>query len=122
MKKLVKKTVTVEMKTAEYVEYYNKTHIDKIDRRKVYAMIQAKSLKARKGKYGAWFIKVKKEVEEYVTTEYTVKEYTEAYNKLHRKNQITEKKVRELIKKGKIEAVKKSGKYIITDCPRRGRL
>lgn len=110
MRKIIK-TVSV----AQFVDEYNKTHEDKIYRHKVYDMIKRGELKATRGDNNAWLIRI--EIEQ--ATRYTSAEFVEKYNKYHKKDPITIKKVRELAVAGKIKAMKIDRKWIIEESPRK---
>ncbi len=118
----------VEISVKEYVNEYNNTHTDKINRYNVYDLIKKEKLKAHKGYRGAWVIE--KEVVEKPSDRlkklcirskktYSTREFTKLYNEKHPNNQLTLKQVRYLIEIGVIDAVKKSGKWQISADPRK---
>ena len=112
---MAKKYQTREIKVKEYVEEYNSNHEEQITRNDVYKMIADGKLKARKGDHNAWIIEIKEEI----VKEYSVKDFTEEYNRLHPKAVVTEKKVRELASAGILKAKKKWNRWVILETPRK---
>lgn len=127
MKKIV--TKTVEMKVAEYIKYHNEKYAEPINRHDVYKKIKDGVLKAKKGYKNAWIIET--EIQEEVEVEdtkpakksskktYTLKEFAAAYNEKHPSNLISTPELRKLIADGKLDAEKVSGKWVISNSPRK---
>lgn len=100
-----------------YVDLHNKTNENRITRYHVYKMINEGKLKAHKGYKNKWIIELK---EPETPTEYTVKEFVEAYNKKHRKStKITIEEVRKMLADGILKGEKVNRKWVIYSSPTR---